>query len=54
VLALLDTGQAERAAAFARRAQGLAPADLLDDLVVLLEPRGVLAVVRTSGDGGEG
>jgi hypothetical protein len=53
-LALLDADQAGRAAAFARRAQGLAPADLLDDLVVLLEPRGVLAAVRASGDGGEG
>ena len=46
VLALLDSDNGERAAAYMARAQGLAPGAVLDDLATLLRANGVVAVVR--------
>jgi hypothetical protein len=45
-LALLDGDNAARAEAYVARAAGLTPAQVLEDLVTLLEAEGVLAVVR--------
>ncbi|HEY0646342.1 hypothetical protein [Phenylobacterium sp.] len=50
--ALLDGDNAARAEAYVARAAGLTPAQVLEDLVTLLEAEGVLAVVR-SAEGGE-
>lgn len=45
-LALLDGDNAERAAAYVARAEGLEPGAVLDDLATLLRANGVAAVVR--------
>lgn len=46
VLALLDGEAGERAAAYRRRAEGLAPDAVIDDLETLLDTNGVVAVLR--------
>lgn len=48
VLALLDGDAGEQAAAYRRRAEGLAPDAVLDDLAALLEASGVVAALRVS------
>lgn len=48
VLALLDGDNAARAEAYVRRAAGLTPAEVLEDLAALLKARGMLAVVRSA------
>lgn len=59
-LALLDDDNAARAAAYVRRGAGLAPVALRDDLAVLLDADGVLAILgpasapEASAQGGEG
>jgi hypothetical protein len=54
-LALLDDDNAERAAAYVARAQGLDPGAIIDDLATLLRLHGVVAVVRpASAHAGEG
>jgi hypothetical protein len=54
-LALLDGDNAERAAAYVARAEGLEPGAILDDLTTLLRANGVAAVVRPgSAQVGEG
>lgn len=51
VLALLEGDGAERAAAYAARAPGLEPDDLVADLSVLLSVSGVLAVLGEAAQG---
>ncbi|MBX3486265.1 hypothetical protein, partial [Phenylobacterium sp.] len=53
-LALLDGDNAGRAAAYARQAPGLGAEAVLDDLAALLDAAGTLAVLRPSGEGGQG
>lgn len=55
VLALLDGDNAERAAAYMARSEGLEPAAVLDDLAALLRSNGVAAAVRPgSAQAGQG
>lgn len=49
VLALLDSDAGERAAAYGRRAERLAPDAVLDDLQALLDANGVVAALRPAG-----
>lgn len=53
VLALLDGDNDARAAAYARRAEGLGPAAVLDDLAALLAADGVAAALKPSSEGGQ-
>lgn len=50
-VALLDGDNGARAEAYVRRAEGLSPAQVLDDLTTLLGAEGILAVVRSAQAG---